>query len=736
MPKSLLIHVLGLLLLVLPAREVASAEPGKASTPKAAEDEDRFQFDSEEGFTANLREGTITYSKPVTARYQGATMTAERMTVNNLTKDAVAEGNVRVQWEGKVWYGQRAEFNFKTRRLIGSEFRTGEPPFFARGDSIVGDQNVRTYVLVDGLMTTDDYDQPGYSVRAKSVVIIPGEYVECKDAVLYLGNTPVFWLPKFRRNLHKHPNHFVFTPGYRSKYGPYLLTTYEWYWNERLDGAIHLDGRLKRGVGVGPDINYHLPRFGEGQFKYYYANDLEPGRDARREPIDEDRQRVWFTHVGDLRTNLTLRSAVRYQTDSQIVRDFFETEHRQNAQPSTYVELNQLWSNWSLNLMAQPRVNDFQETVERLPDLKLTGLRQQVWGTPLFYESESSAGYYQREFAYVDTNRFAAFRGDTYHQLLLPWNFFGWLNVTPRAGGRFTYYGEATGPGATTGEERRGVFNTGVETSFKASRTWAGRQNEFFEIDGLRHIIRPSINYAWIPNPSAAPHRLPQFDYELPSAQLLPLMHPDYNSIDSIDSQNVMRFMLENKLQTKRAGEVDNVAHWLLYTDWRLRHRPEQDTFADVYSKLDLKPFRTVTLSSEVNYDINQREWDQLNHFATLSPNDYWSWSFGHRYLRDGAFYGTNVGNNLLFSSIYLRPSQNWGVHAQHYYNVREGFLQSQYYSLYRDLRSWTVALTVRVLRNDGGGLDYGGAITFSWKAAPRFELGDDINKPTRLLGY
>ncbi len=718
-----------LFLIAFIARLAIGADPGADPSEK-----ERFQFDSEDGFI--FRDRTITATKPATVRYGGATLTADRMHLNNETKDAVAEGNVRVQWEGKVWYGERAEFNFRTRRLIGSEFRTGQPPFFARGDAIVGDQINKTYVLVGGLTTTDDYDQPGYSIRAKSIIIIPGESVECKDAVLYLGNTPVFWLPFYKRNLRKHPNHFVFTPGYRSKYGPYLLTTYEWYWNERLDGAIHLDGRLKRGVGVGPDVNYHLPRFGEGQFKYYYANDLEPGRDARREPIDEDRERIWFTHLGTLRTNLTLRSAVRYQSDSQIVRDFFETEHRQNAQPSTYVELNQMWSNWSLNLMGQPRVNDFQETVERLPDLKLTGLRQRVFGTPVFYESESSVGYFQREFAYVDTNRFSAFRTDTYHQLLLPWTFFNWLNVTPRAGGRFTYYGEASGPGGFTGEENRGVFNTGAEASFKASRTWAGARNRFFELDGVRHIVRPSINYAWVPHPSTSPRRLPQIDYELPSAQLLPLTHPDYNSIDSIDSQNVMRFMVENKIQTKRDGEIDNVVHWLLYTDWRLHHRASQDTFADVYSKLDLKPFRTATLSSEVNYDINKREWDQLNNFATLSPNDVWSWSFGHRHLRDGAFYGTNVGNNLVFSSIYFRASQNWGLRAQHYYNVREGFLQSQYYSLYRDLRSWTVALTARVLRNAGGGLDYGGAITFSWKAAPRFEIGDDINKPTQLLGY
>ena len=30
----------------------------------------------------------------------------------------------------------------------------------------------------------------------------------------------------------------------------------------------------------------------------------------------------------------------------------------------------------------------------------------------------------------------AAANGITYHQVLLPETFFGWLNVTPRAGGR------------------------------------------------------------------------------------------------------------------------------------------------------------------------------------------------------------------------------------------------------------------------------------------------------------
>lgn len=717
---------------------------GWLSAVSAAEPQQQKTFDIEAeqgGMIFNLSTGQIGYTNGVVVKYGDATLSARRARLNQETGEVLAEGSVRLQQENEVWYGERIEYNFKTRKILATDFKAGQPPFFIKGDALAGDQGSQVYVLAEGVVTTDDYAEPGYSVRARVLSVAPGDYIEAKDAVLYLKNTPVFWFPKWRRSLKRHPNHWVFTPGYRSKYGPYVLNTYEWYWSKRLSGAVHVDERVRRGPGVGPDLTYDLPRFGEGTAKYYHTWDERPERDSRGDRIDENRERAWFEHQGTLRTNLTLKAAVRYQSDSQIVRDFFETEYRQNTQPSTYAELNQLWSNWSLNLYAQPRVNEFQETVERLPDIKLTGLRQQIGPTPFYYESESSFAYLQRKFAFFDTNnpaldRYAAMRGDTFHQLLVPTTLFGWLNVTPRAGGRYTYYGEADGPGAATAEEDRTVFNTGAEVSFKASRTWAGARNKFWEIDGVRHIIQPSVNYVYVPRPSVEPPRLPQFDYELPSAQLLPITYPDYNSIDSIDSQNVLRWGLENKLQTKRRGEVDSFVHWMLYTDWRLRPRTDQETFADLYSKLDVKPFSWLTLNSEVNYGINRERWDQVNHAATFTPNDVWSWTVGQRYMRTGAFYGTNVGNNLVFSSVYLRMNPNWAARALHMYDAREKILQSQNYTLYRDFRSWTVAFTFRVLNNQGGNLDYGGAITFSSKAFPRYQLGDDVNKPSLLLGY
>jgi hypothetical protein len=274
-----------------------------------------------------------------------------------------------------------------------------------------------------------------------------------------------------------------------------------------------------------------------------------------------------------------------------------------------------------------------------------------------------------------------------------------------------------------------------MEATLKASRTWPGVKNKFWEIDGLRHIVQPLVNYAYVPRPSVRPPELPQFDYEQPTTQLLPFEFPNYNSIDSIDSQNVIRFGLRNKIQTKRTNVVENVVNWEVYADWRLRPNTNQDTYSDLYSELEVKPFHWLTFGSELAYNLNDTRLDLGNHSITIAPNDVWNWKVGNRYLREGAFFGTNA-NNLLFSSLYLRLSQNWGFRVAHYYSIEDRLFQHQYYSIYRDLRSFTAALTLGIRRSVGSSPDYGVAFTISSKLIPRYGLQDDINKPAALLGY
>jgi lipopolysaccharide assembly outer membrane protein LptD (OstA) len=692
-------------------------------------------YDYEEG---HFEEGFAVITNRFVARYKDAVLTAQGGQVNLKTGDAVVEGAVHLQRENQVWSGERLQYNFLTRQIQTDQFRTGRAPFFAAGRGLTANLTNQTYTAHSSFVTTDNVAEPGFRVRAKKLTIVPGKYFSAQHAVLYFGKVPVLYFPYYRRDFDRHPNNFAFTPGYRSLYGPYLLGAYNWYWEEKLYGAFHADYRVKRGFGGGPDAYYDAGVLGHGEVKYYYLRDEQPGflSASNNVPIREYRYQLNFTHRVDIRTNLNAKVVLRQQSDPFVLRDFFESEYRENTQPDSFLEVNQLWPNFSLNLLAQTRVNDFFETVERLPDVKLSAARQQLGASPFYYESDSSVGYFRRRFPDGSlTNEFAAMRADSFHQLLLPQTFFGWLNVTPRVGGRFTHYGETEGVGTTASEQERWVFNTGAEVSLKASRVWNGAQSKLLDVDGLRHIIQPSVNYVYVPTPNKAPPELPQFDNELPSLRLLPIDYPDYNSIDSVDSQNVLRLGLRNKFQTKRHAGVENVINWAVYTDWRIKPRPDQGTFADIYSDLDFKPRSWITLNSELRYNVDDRQLREADHTLTLLPKSNWSWTIGHRYLHDDPAFGPDSGNNLFYSTFYYRLTENWGVRLHHRFEARDGTLEEQSYSLYRDFRSWTGAVTFRVRDNRLGPTDYSVGVTFSLKAIPRFKRGDDQNKPTLLLG-
>jgi hypothetical protein len=279
------------------------------------------------------------------------------------------------------------------------------------------------------------------------------------------------------------------------------------------------------------------------------------------------------------------------------------------------------------------------------------------------------------------------------------------------------------------------VFNTGAEASFKASQLWGGVRSKFWEVNGLRHIIRPSFNYAYVPNPTVAPRELPQFDYTIPTTRLLPIDFPDFNAIDEIDSQNVVRLGLQNRLQTKRKKQVENIVDWEMFADYRITRRTGQPSFSDLFSELDLRPFSWLSLSSEIRYGLSQTALQETYHRLALTPNSTWSAAIGHRFLRDDPQFGPDFGHNLIATTLYYRLNDNWGVRTSHHFEARDGTLEEQYYTLYRDFRSWTGALTFRLRDNREGPTDFTVAFTFNLKAFPRFDLRDDVVRPSKLVG-
>ncbi len=178
------------------------------------------------------------------------------------------------------------------------------------------------------------------------------------------------------------------------------------------------------------------------------------------------------------------------------------------------------------------------------------------------------------------------------------------------------------------------------------------------------------------------------------------------------------------------------VVNWALYSDWRLKPHPGQTTFSDLFSDLDLKPFHWLTLNSEIRYGLNQTLLREANHTAVIAPSDVWRVALGHRYLRADPAFGTNfLGNNLILSSVYYRINENWAARMSHHFEARDGTLEEQFYTIYRDLRSWTASLTLRLRDNRSQGTDFTVALALSLKSVPHFGLGSESTDPSLLIG-
>lgn len=683
----------------------------------------------------DLQTGNISFTNGVLVTYRDATLTAQRVEVDPNTREVLAEGGVQLRRGAAVWFGDRLKYNFDTREAAASNLVLGNGNLFLRAAELTtasGSGTNVVYSLGNAFVTTDDVAAPGYRVRAETMTL-SRERVRAENATLVVGRVPVLWFPTYSRQVEQHRVYSVHFPGYRSLYGAYLLNSLYFPVGPHAEGSVALDGYARRGVGLGAGLAYDLPRLGEGQLQGYYIKDGdEPVDPGTGETVASDRHRVRFEHSVNLRPQLTAKAAVRYWSDIYVERDFFESQYRENVQPRTFIEVQQLWKNFTLNALVSPRVNDFFESVERLPDVRLRGLRQQIGESPLYYETDNSLAYLRRQFAHDAGPEYEAFRADTLQQVLLPQTLFGWLNVTPRAAGRLTYYGETEG--RDLDEQTRWVFNTGAEVSARASRVWPRAESRFWAVNGLRHIIEPSVNYAYTPDPDPRPLELPQFDRLVPSLRPLPITFPDYHAIDSVDAQNVLRFGLRNQLQTRRDGGVADLVDWALTMDWRLDPEQDQQDLGDLYSELDFQPRDWLLVTSEIRMDPNDGALAESATYATVLPGDTWSLALGHRYL-DGDLVG-GPGDNFVTTRVTWKLSENWAFRMSHAIEMEDGVLEEQYYTLYRDLRSFTAALTIRL--RDSRGVepdDFTIGLSVSLKAFPRFRRGADTERPELLIG-
>ena len=114
--------------------------------------------------------------------------------------------------------------------------------------------------------------------------------------------------------------------------GRICWATYTWCLDDAVDGGLHLDYREKRGVGAGPDLNLHLGRWGEAEFKYYYLHDQDPNQSTNNLPdcsatFPKTGSAFYFGWQATPFTNLNVKALVNYQSDPLVLHDFSQGDY-------------------------------------------------------------------------------------------------------------------------------------------------------------------------------------------------------------------------------------------------------------------------------------------------------------------------------------------------------------------------------------------------------------------------
>ncbi|MDB6068873.1 MAG: osta-like protein [Verrucomicrobiales bacterium] len=685
-------------------------------------------------------------------------------------------GNVSIYKDGLLYRGEHALYNTESGELDATDMRSSaEPLFFNARRLETKSKGVSLIEAEDATFTTEDAEDPGFYLESDRVTIYPEERIVFHHVKAYAGDVPVFYLPYLSQPLQEEMG-YTFTPGYRSNLGFFLLNQYGTTIGDHSIIKYKLDGYASRGLGTGFDIDStrakaaNTPNF--GKFKFYWVNDSAPDENntfstADRSDIDQNRYRVNLQHrvylPGPEESSVYVDLDINKISDEFFLEDFYPWEFRDDPQPDNIVSLVKHHDRGELSVATRFRANDFYQSDTRLPEIALDMIRQPIFDTGLYYAGNTSFGILKEELGDDDELRLRQrqdrltdslkdplsaasldpttsrttldslraqlvesefTRFHTYHEVLFPKTISGVVSVTPRAGVGYTNYSSISGT-EKPNDTGRVIAALGLDTSAKFSKVYDDVNIPSLGVDGLRHVVQPYMNYSYV----SADDQGEQFkgiDRLALSTRPRPLDVTNYTAIDSLRDWNIVRLGVYNRLQTKRNNTTMNWLSTNTYFDAFVEDPEYNRDFSNLYQDIEWNPlpWMRAEFGAQVPVFGDNFEFTEINTRFTFMPTDYLDFTLGHRLLQDHPFF---EDSNLVDLRIYARINENWGVSAYERYELDDSTLETQQYSVHRDLTSWVAAFGA-VIRDNRGATDYGLLFSLTLKDFPSVRIPVDFD--------
>ena len=401
-----------------------------------------------------------------------------------------AEGDLMVQYKGRVYVGSEFEYDFLTKTGTVFDGKTGAGVWYIGGDEIRLASD-GSYTVDGASLTTCENQESAWDIFAKEVRILKEDLFEAKNVRFRLFQVPTVWLPSFKLNLKKFKEPiFRYTLDWDKGQGPRAAARYQLYSWSNFACYGRVEYRLRTGWGGAFETEYY-PEDYPTTFvtrSYLGTDRLETAPDKMR------RYRLQGAfHSSSL--NGKTRTALTWDkySDVRMPGDFKSDDFEVNTAGRTLFYIYHKETNLISSLKARPRVNSFESIKQDLPTGFATTKALGIGKTGILSTTMAKASFL--DFDYSDKlatslSDFQSGRIELKEQLFRPVHL-GALVLTPQLGGTAIFY--------TTSQAHKSrelaLLNYGLRAHLRAYRGFST----------VKHVLEPYLEYKALTRPTVPP---------------------------------------------------------------------------------------------------------------------------------------------------------------------------------------------------------------------------------------
>ena len=636
----------------------------------------------------------------VTVVQGNSSVRADKMTVDMDASHATAIGNVEAHFEqGNTLKGDSLELDIDTKVGVVINGRL----FFKKGNVHVTGEEIRktgdeSYSAHKGFFTTCDCEpgqSPAWGFYSSDADVTFGEYLTAWNSLFYVKAAPVFYFPYLVFPVKRERQTGFLSPevGYSKLRGFKFDNSFFWAISDSTDATFYFDIESSRGIGEGIEYRYALTKTTEGQFYFYHfkEKDIDRVREFRKrsdnlsrpKTADDDRWFLEYKHTGLLPYNIGLKVDIKKVSDDEYFIDFGKDTNKRSLESlESNISITKTWSKF--NLVTQFRyfdnllVADNSTTLQRLPEIALTGIDQQIMDTPFHFGLESSFVNFERKEGATGQ------RIDMHPTVSLPLNPGGYFEFKPSAGVRETFY-QVADPVKDKRYYDRSIYDLGADVTTTFVNISPIDEGEGDGLKKLKHTIRPKIIYTYIPDD--VQDDLPIFD-----------------GIDRIGKRNDFTYSLNTILTGKFKEDGNSIYRDYIYMDLSQSYNINETTrkltsltdkrrpFSDVTGEIRLQPLSWTLITAKGKYDAYEGWMNEYDASLGLWDKRGDRLDASYRYARIDTI--THTPMEYLELSLMIKPVESIDLTYRNRYSYNDKETIEAAYGLAYRQQCWGAQIT------------------------------------------